>query len=193
MRPQNLTGQFQYLETGNDTASIQITFTKWNPTFMMRDYIGVGVKLIPASSLTSWTNFSIPITYISGSYPDSALIMMSSNEGLIAANYVVNDYLYVDNLAFSGNVPAGIDENTMNNQITISPNPANGVFTISATGTKIKEVRVMDVTGRIVNSEQLIFNCTSTAIDMIGYAKGIYFVRIEDEQKNVVNRKIVLQ
>ncbi len=36
-------------------------------------------------------------------------------------------------------------------------------------------------------------NQKSATIDMSSYSKGIYFVRIEDENKNMMNRKIVLQ
>ena len=53
-------------------------------------------------------------------------------------------------------------------------------------------VKVVDVTGReIRNYESGISNERSITIDMNGFAKGIYFVRIEDSTKNVVNRKIV--
>ncbi len=92
----------------------------------------------------------------------------------------------------------GVEENSIEeNEVSIYPNPTNAIFTISAVATKIKEVRVIDVMGRIVNSEQLIVNSTSAAIDMSGYAKGVYFVQITDgsagSATGVVNRKIVLQ
>ena len=95
----------------------------------------------------------------------------------------------------------GVNEiSPLSDNMNIFPNPSNGVFTISAVATKIKEVRVMDVMGRIVNSEELSANSTSATIDMSGYAKGIYFVRIvstgsttDGSTTNVVNRKIVLQ
>ena len=38
-----------------------------------------------------------------------------------------------------------------------------------------------------------IRNGKSVTIDMSDVAKGIYFVEIMDEKKNVVNRKIVVQ
>lgn len=42
-----------------------------------------------------------------------------------------------------------------------------------------------------MNSEELIVNGKSATINMEGYAKGIYFVCVEDEQKNVMNQKLI--
>ena len=48
----------------------------------------------------------------------------------------------------------------------------------------------MDVTGRLVNSEQLTGN--SVTLDMSSYAKGMYFVEIKTE-KGVIRKKAVKQ
>jgi len=36
-------------------------------------------------------------------------------------------------------------------------------------------------------------NDKSTTIDMSGVSKGIYFLQIMDEKKNVINKKLVVQ
>jgi hypothetical protein len=78
--------------------------------------------------------------------------------------------------------------------ITISPNPFKSTTTITfSEEQKNTIIKVCDVTGRMVNDKCLMVNGKSVTLDMNGYAKGIYFVRIEDEKKNVVNRKIVVQ
>ncbi len=47
----------------------------------------------------------------------------------------------------------------------------------------------MNVLGECVF--QSTINNRQSTIDMSTFAKGIYFVRIEDENRNVANRKII--
>ncbi len=89
---------------------------------------------------------------------------------------------------------------TLNCQLT--PNPTTGIFTIHTEGTNIKEIKVFTVLGEevgITNYKLPISPSTplrvtdEVTVDMSGFAKGIYFVRITDEKKTVVNKKIVVQ
>ena len=77
-------------------------------------------------------------------------------------------------------------------EVEIYPNPATTSFTVTSTGSKIKEINVFTVLGELVNSEQAIGNNQST-INVSQYSKGIYFVQITDENKNVATRKIVIE
>ena len=43
----------------------------------------------------------------------------------------------------------------------------------------------MDMMGRMINGK-------TATLDMSGYAKGVYFVQIIDANKNVVNKKIIV-
>ena len=92
--------------------------------------------------------------------------------------------------------PLGVSEINHQETISIYPNPTTSSFTISTTAGKIKEVKVFDVVGEIVNSQQGIGNSQCT-IDMKGVSKGIYFVQIMYFDKlsmtNVVNKKVVVQ
>ena len=47
----------------------------------------------------------------------------------------------------------------------------------------------MNVLGECI--QQLTTNNKQLILDMSSLAKGIYFVRIEDENRNVVNKKII--
>ena len=67
------------------------------------------------------------------------------------------------------------------NYIIIYPNPTTGKFTISSRQGTIKKVEVYDLFGRKV------LTTTLPEIDMRGYAKGVYFVRVGE-----VVRKLVL-
>ncbi|MEI6487942.1 MAG: T9SS type A sorting domain-containing protein [Bacteroidota bacterium] len=190
VRPQYLTGQYKSKETGNDTAYIEVLLSKWNSITLSRNYVGIGNKFIFAGTISSWTPFSIPLNYLNGNFPDSALIMMSSSSGHNAANYVANDYLYVDDLAFSGSVPAGIDELTQNTNITISPNPTTGELRIQDLELGIKTVNVYNVLGELVQSLKLESLKLEVVIDVSRWKAGVYFVEVETE-KGVVRRKVI--
>lgn len=73
--------------------------------------------------------------------------------------------------------------------VTIYPNPVSSTFTVKTTGEKIKEIKVVNVDGEIVNSEKPIDN--TAVIDMSNATKGIYFVEIKTK-KNIINKKIVV-
>ena len=84
----------------------------------------------------------------------------------------------------------GINEANSESQINISPNP----FTDQTIITFNKEqkntsIKVMNVLGECI--QQLTTNNKQLILDMSSLAKGIYFVRIEDENRNVVNKKII--
>src|SRR5437667_42356 len=88
------------------TAFAQIpnsTFTKWNTATSKRDTIAFKNYALPGMVM-SWGTFTIPLTYYSYATPDSAIIVLSAS----GTTPVVNSYLYVDNLAFSGTGPSNV-------------------------------------------------------------------------------------
>ncbi len=88
--------------------------------------------------------------------------------------------------------PNAIKESYSNNSITISPNPFSTLTTITfSSEQKNTIIKVVNVLGETI--QQLTTSNQQLTLDMSNVAKGIYFVRIEDEKKNVVNRKIVVQ
>ncbi len=196
IRPLNLIGKWQYLVSGNDTTIVQVSFFKWNNITSISDIIGKGKVSITAGSINTWTNFNVPITFYNNSYPDSALIILGAAYGCAQSQYpVAGDYLYVDSLAFLGVIPAGIEEQQGETLLTISPNPFTSQTTISFSyEQKNTTIKIIDVLGKeIKNLELGMKNEKSVTIDMSGNAKGIYFLQVMDENKNMLNKKIVLQ
>ena len=88
---------------------------------------------------------------------------------------------------------SGINELTNSETITLYPNPATTTttFTIESTN-KIQSIKVINVIGEVISTTSPIGN-NKTTIDLTGVAKGIYFVQITDENKTIVNKKIVVQ
>ncbi len=78
-----------------------------------------------------------------------------------------------------------------NNDINIYPNPSTGIFTVLCEKYKVQNIKVMNIIDETVY--QTIVNSQQTIIDLSNQSKGIYFVQIIDENKNIVNRKIVVE
>lgn len=191
-RPVSLTGNWQYMAYGSDQGYIMVLLSKWNSAINMRDTVAF-VKQNLSGMVMSWGAFTIPLTYQSGVVPDSAMIVLSAS----GSTPVNNSYLYVDNLAFTGNVPATAVNNVTNtpNALSISPNPATTTANIeyaSVVGGNIRIV-INDINGRAIS----VFNKAASAgnnkipLDLSGMAKGLYLVNITEGQNTSVQKLIV--
>jgi hypothetical protein len=92
--------------------------------------------------------------------------------------------------------PDGIGENASTPfGFTLSPNPSNGIFTMTLTGLQNSEgiITISDLTGRSVYSEQgLSGNNVTREINLSEFPKGTYIVKVSTDQQ-IVTRKLVLQ
>ena len=84
----------------------------------------------------------------------------------------------------------GIDNNNVD-LTTIYPNPTDGLFYVNCSDPKIQNLKILNMLGEVIYQTS-ITNQIST-IDLSEYTKGIYFVQLIDNMKNVVNRKIVVK
>ena len=79
--------------------------------------------------------------------------------------------------------------------ISIYPNPNYGVFTVTLSNTFAKkaELRVMNVIGNEIYRETLTQSDArvSTVVDLTKFAKGLYYVKIETDNKSTVRRVVV--
>ena len=86
----------------------------------------------------------------------------------------------------------GIDENIIQTNINIFPNPVvNGVFTIEAEAS-IEEVRITDVTGKLIEFTQLDGQNGSIKMNIPENLKGYYFVAIKLSSGQVTTKKLLL-
>lgn len=181
-RPANLTGSWQYMGFSGDVGHIAILLSKWNTSLSKRDTVAF-TNYALAGMVMSWGTFTIPVTYMSSSLtPDSAIIVLAAS-GTTPAN---NSYLYVDNLAFTGSVPTTSVANITDHSTAtlLYPNPATGTITISYNGVSEKYIKILisDVSGRSVLtlSPKTIKGENAFPLNVSGFAKGIYIVRIID-------------
>jgi hypothetical protein len=86
----------------------------------------------------------------------------------------------------------GFEQLVNNAAINIFPNPSTGKFSIQSNSGNIGMIEIYNVLGEQIYLSELK-NKTSNEIDLSGVPKGIYFVKISDDNKGVINKKIVIQ
>jgi hypothetical protein len=137
----------------------------------------------------SWRGFSASLNYQSGEYPDTCVLFLSAS-GTVPAN---QDYLYVDDLVFTGNVPTAVNEiNPAVLPVKIYPNPADDRLQLTF-------LSVIDVplSVEFFNSMgQPVFRKTLTSASTVintGYIpEGIYTYIVRDRLRTIRNSGKVL-
>ena len=86
----------------------------------------------------------------------------------------------------------GINQLKSDKYITISPNPFTSQTTISFSEIqKNTTIIIMDVVGKEIKA--VVFSGKSLILEKGTMQSGVYFVQITDSNKNVVNRKVVVE
>lgn len=182
-------GKWQHMIFGSSQGSVMVMLTKWNATQSKRDTIASAAQTLAGMAM-SWSNFSMNLAYVDSlRYPDSCLIVLRAS-GSAPTN---NDYLWVDNLAFTGTVAVyqppvttGIHDHSATDAIrfNVFPNPAKDVITInlSTVLNSNTKIQITDITGKVVREiiptpEAAALN--SLTIETDGLEKGIYTLTIK--------------
>ncbi len=122
---------------------------------------------INAYSCNEFTDFTNPVTYT-----------------VIAENGIEQDW------TITVTVAVGI-ANLSANQISIYPNPSNGIFTIqNFTNSQIQNLIITDITGKIIK-QFTIYNSQFT-INISNQPAGIYFLKINSND-GIYTEKIIIQ
>jgi hypothetical protein len=188
-QPVSLTGKWQYM--ASSAGSVSITLSKWNTTTNQRDIVATGSQTLSGMAM-SWASFTINLNYMMSMAPDSCMIVLKAS-GNTPTN---NDYLWVDNLAFSGSV-AGLNENNSPIQaLSIYPNPIQDKINVSFNiqNEKTVTLKVTDIDGELIHTQNFeqISGSVNQSIDATKFPKGVYFVTISNESISET-RKIVIQ
>jgi hypothetical protein len=83
----------------------------------------------------------------------------------------------------------GVDEIDNIKTFKIFPNPSNGQFQIDVEPDKNKTIEISNLKGEIIYSKAY----NSKTVDMTGYLKGIYVVRLKSGEKTVGIGRIILE
>jgi len=160
-RPKSVSGWYQYLPAGADTAGVTIAVTKGDSIF------GTGGFNF-TDSVTTWTPFSFNINYTSASTPDTSLItfVSSINAG------IANSSLWVDDVSYSY-YAAGIDE-VSNSPINLYPNPANREINIDNQTMQASSLNLTTTTGQLVKEVKM--HAGVNIVDVSSLSAGVYIL-----------------
>lgn len=184
-QPASFTGKWQHMIFGTSQGSVKAILTKWNNALNKRDTIGIASKTLTGMAM-SWANFTVNFVYFNSDMPDSCIIELRSSGNAPADQ----DYLWVDNLGFTG-VATGIDVlNTDNDAIEVYPNPTTSVVNIrSKNSSRVENVILFDILG---NKLLELNEIPENGIDISKFTKGNYFVQIKTNTALTI-KKISLQ
>lgn len=128
-------------------------------------------------------------------------IYRTADQSEVAAN-VLFDYSFANAEKFAENgrsmilkvteSATSINETALN-EISIHPNPGNGLFNIEIPSADENiALEVMNISGQIIHSEVIGQNATGIQIDLSGHSKGVFFVKFTGKQQTII-RKVVIQ
>lgn len=190
-RPAKLTGKWQHMISGSSQGSVQVTLTRWDKGMNMRMTVGTGSITLSGMEM-SWADFNVPISYSEGVNPDSCIILLKAS-GSSPAN---GDYLWVDNLAFSGTVTGIGNQTSFLNNCSLSPNPAKDFINVRLNLKVPQQIsfEIINITGELIYTKNAgyIQSELNQNFDLTGVSKGIYLLKIIGEQ-NIEIRKITVQ
>ncbi len=184
-QPASFNGKWQHMIYGTSQGSINVTLTRWDAGTNSRVVVANANKTLTGMAM-SWSNFSIPFVYSDGQAPDSCIIVMKAS----GANPTQNDYLWVDNLSFVGNV-VGINEIISPfAEMSIYPNPADDhvVLNLNSLVEDKLNLEVYTLAGALMLSQKIevISGQNSIPIDLSELRSGNYLISVGNEEAKSV-------
>ncbi len=92
--------------------------------------------------------------------------------------------------SITGCLSVGIEENILSGEISISPNPSNGLITIETRLLTQFQIKVYNILGELITEQSAVNQQTS--VDLTNHPDGIYIVKVHDNDKNIIYEKILI-
>lgn len=199
-RPATFAGKWQHMIFGSSQGSVKVITTRWNTTTNSRDTVAHAEQTLAGMAM-SWANFSMNLNYMDSlNYPDSCMIVLQAS----GSNPTNNDYLWVDNLAFSGTVAVtntattvGIKESqNAVTHLSLYPNPAHESvqLTLSLNTAQDIDIAIFDITGKLMYSERKknLTGEVKEVIDVKNFTKGTYLLKVSGKDVSD-SRKVIIE
>ncbi|HEV7230003.1 MAG TPA: PCMD domain-containing protein [Bacteroidia bacterium] len=186
MRPVSLSGWYKYTPAGKDTASVEVTVSQWDTLLKKRITVG-HAKFLDTAHVSTYTSFTVQLNYSSTALPDTGVIVLLSSQ---QNSSVVNSTLFVDDLSFT--LPAGINEDQLNQKITLSPNPASDVVKIDNLPFNATGIQIYDACGKMVLYDRI--SAPFYELGLEGISQGLYFYRVTGMNQGLLKQgKLVIR
>lgn len=164
---------------------IEVIPTEYTVTFTVVDentdpVLGANITVDGYSAITTDASGVATIDLVDGTYNFDVVATGFEN---YSSDFTVNAANENIDVSLS---PLSIDDLT-NANISIYPNPSNGIFTIQSAD--IVNITIFDVSGKIVYKNN---NITQTNVDLSKNQKGIYFIEFKNNNISI-NHKIIIK
>jgi hypothetical protein len=191
LQPVSFTGKWQHMIYGSSQGSVKAVLTKWNVGLSKRDTVAIAAQTLAGMAM-SWANFSINFTYLSSVVPDSCIIELRAS----GSAPTVNDYLWVDNLAFSGSVTGIENHESFVTNMVVFPNPSSETINVNLNLKSSQKVSIelTDINGKLILTKDAgtLTGESKQTLNVNNISKGTYLVRVITES-GIEVRKIVIE
>ena len=131
---------------------------------------------------TTLTEYSYPLTSLAGQSNVIFRIVFHSDDAVTQLGVVVDDFIIDGTLA---------NENFELANVAVYPNPSSGEFSISIGDKSIDKLEVYDLSGKTILTLDSVTNSNNVYLLNLGNAaKGIYFLKINSGEEQIVKRII---
>lgn len=94
-----------------------------------------------------------------------------------------------DDLSVDAAMVLSTNELSLDNRLTVYPNPSNGIINIQNTGIALETVKIIDLNGRTLFNRNLGGITTNTSLNVTSVlSTGIYLMRISSEDASTVKK-----
>jgi hypothetical protein len=158
------------------------TFNSWTGSAHMADADGNGIYTltVPAQSTFSTIEYKYRIN---GDWNTSEFPGGGPNRVYRTSYYnMVNDI-------YNNGISMGVAENALTPAIGVYPNPTEGVFTLSVSGSRVSDlnIQVANIQGQVVYRNEVKGAIShEEKIDLTRFAKGMYFLKVNNEVVKLV-------
>ena len=149
--------------------------TETQLTNAMHAVTHTGSGLTPTNDSKTWSfDWTAPVA---GSGSVTFYASLNAADG---NNSTTGDVIYNTNYTYTEDLSIGIDNETQNNSFRIFPNPVNNVLSIETTSNQHYEVKILDITGKLIISDQFNGGLETTNINISTLPKGSYIIQIQN-------------
>lgn len=180
-RPEFVTFKWRGNVAIGDTALIGAAVT------LLAAQVGEGYfQIMPGTNQATWVTQVVPFVYANSNVPDSFKVGALCDQYLLfggSGTTSTSTVIYVDDFIFTGSVGFSILE-TNNDLIYAYPNPASTNVNFNLLGTDASMFEVLDLSGKIIYSENNIL--LKHSLNVSAYQSGSYIVRFFNDKKEYI-------
>ncbi|MCK5855874.1 MAG: T9SS type A sorting domain-containing protein [Bacteroidales bacterium] len=135
-----------------------------------------GNGLTPSNNTKSWSfDWTAPATGSGGVTFYASLNAADGN------NATSGDVIYNTNYTYNEDLSIGMNSEGLANSFNIFPNPANNVLSIETSSIQYYDIKILDLTGKLIISDQFNGGLESVDINISDLPKGSYIIQIQNK------------